>query len=272
MYRAAVPFTPGVAYDMPEGVYRAIPALGSSDVKALLRSPAHYRAGLEDESEATDAQALGTAVHLAVLEPERFEREVVTAPKFDRRTTAGKADAAEFERANAGRLILPGDAYDTCCRVRDAVRGHPAAGMLLADGASEVVLQWADEATGTPCKARLDRLLPDHTVVDLKTARDASPAGFARAIGQYRYAMQEAHYRAGARVALGVEPPLFAFIAAETAPPYAVGVYVLDDEALQAAEARVAEALARHAECRAADRWPAYSDLIQTITLPRWAL
>jgi divinyl protochlorophyllide a 8-vinyl-reductase len=39
-------------------------------------------------------------------------------------------------------------------------------------------------------------------VVDLKTGRDASPTGFARAIGQYGYALQAAWYLAGARAVL----------------------------------------------------------------------
>jgi hypothetical protein len=270
--RAVPAFAPGVDYAMPADLYHAIPAVGSSGLKSFLRSPAHYRARLAQPAEPTDAQALGTAVHLAVLEPERFEREVVAAPKFDRRTTAGKAAAAEFDAAHAGRLVLAADVHETACRVRDAVRSHPAAALLLAHGAPEVSLQWIDEASGVPCKSRLDWLAPDHSVVDLKTARDASPLGFGRAIGQYGYAIQQAVYVAGVRAALGAEPPMFAFVAVETEPPFAVGVYVLDDDAVAAAEVRVAEALARFAQCRAADTWPAYGDLIQTITLPRWAL
>lgn len=265
-------FVCGVTYGMPEAQYHAIPALGSTDVKRLLRSPAHYRAGLDSDDEPSDAQQLGTAIHLAVLEPARFDAEVVVAPKFDRRTKAGKEAAEAFEAEHGAKLILPVDAFDTVRRVADAVRTHPAAAYLLAEGTLEVSLQWLDPATGTPCKARIDWLRPDHTKVDLKSARDASPAGFARAVGQYGYAIQQAHYMNGGRAVLQVEPPAFVFIAAETAPPYAVGVYVLDDEAVAAASGRVAEAMQRHADCRATGSWPAYSDLVQTITLPKWAL
>lgn len=265
-------FAPGVAYGMPDALYRALPALGSSDVKRLLRSPAHYRAASESADEPTDAQRLGTAVHLAVLEPERFATDVLVSPKFDRRTKAGKKAAAEFELRAAGRLALAADEHDTARCVADAVRAHPAASYLLAEGAPEVSLQWRDEATGTPCKARIDWLRPDHGIVDLKSARDASPLGFGRAIAQYGYAVQLAHYTAGARQVLRVEPPLFAFIAVETAPPFAVGVYVLDDDACVAAAGRVAEAMARYRDCSASGVWPAYSELIQTVTLPKWAL
>lgn len=265
-------FRPGIAYGMPEAVYRAIPALGSSDVKALLRSPAHYRAGAEADSESTEAQVLGTAIHLGVLEPERFEREVLEAPAANRRTNAGREAVAEFERANPGAIILPEAAYLTVLHAVDAVRSHPAAAYLLEAGQPEVVLQWLDPETGTPCKARLDWLRPDLSVVDLKSARDASPGGFSRACASFGYAIQQAHYLRGARAVLQAEPPMFAFVAVEKDPPSAVGVYVLEDHAVAAADARVSEAMRRYSECRAADAWPAYSDLIQTITLPRWAL
>lgn len=265
-------FTPGVRYDMPEAEYHALPALGSGDVSRLHRSAAHYRAKADADDESTDAQVIGTAIHLAVLEPARFAAEVVVSPAFNRRTNAGKADAEAWALVHAGRVVLEQDDYDIAQRCGDAVRAHPAARALLAEGAPEVTLQWIDEATGTPCKARLDWLRPDMGVVDLKSTRDAAPAGFARSIATFGYARQAAHYSRGVRAVLGVDMPFWTFIAVEKEPPFAVGVYVLDDESMAAAGAQVEAAYARHAECRASGRWPAYSDLIQTISLPRWAL
>lgn len=269
---AASAFVPGVSYGMPEDVYRAIPALGSSDVKALIRSPAHYLAGLDAQSESTDAQELGTAIHVGVLEPERFERAVLELPDVDRRTKAGRETIAAIERENPGAILLAPESYLHACRAIDAVRSHPAAAHLLSAGLPEVVLQWEDPETGTPCKARLDWLRPDMATPDLKSTRDASPGGFVRAIGTLGYAIQEAHYRRGMRAVMSADPPLFPFIAVEKEPPYAVGVYVIDDEAREAADARVAQAMRRHRECRESGAWPAYSDLIEVLTLPRWAL
>lgn len=260
-----------VDYGMSADDYHAIDALGSSDVKRLLRSPAHFKAGRDEPREPSDAQQLGTAIHLGVLEPERFEREVALSPKFDRRTKDGKAAAAAFEAEHAGKHLLSADDFDLVRRCVDAVHAHPAAGSLLQHGVPEVSLRWPDAVHGVACKARLDWLRPDGGIVDLKSAIDASPGGFARAIGQFGYALQCAHYQLGAEAVLA-QAPYFAFIAVEKEPPFAVGVYVLDPESVEAARERVRTAYARYQECAAANAWPAYSPLIETINAPRWAL
>ena len=260
-----------IDYNMPEAEYRALDALGSTDIKRLLRSPAHFLAGRNTPSESTPAQRIGTAIHLAVLEPVRFAAEVVGSPKFDRRTNAGKAAAAEFESLHAGKTLLDPTDFDLVRRVADSVHAHPGARELLAGGVSEMSMMWTDPQTGAPAKARVDRYRPDGGIVDLKSTEDASPAGFGRAIARYSYAAQAAHYRRGAELLAG-PVPFFAFIAAEKEPPYAVGVYVLDPFAIDAAFARVTAAYERYMSCVQANEWPAYSPLIEPITPPAWAI
>ena len=262
---------PLIDWMMPADEYHALAALGSSDVKAILRSPAHFKARAEDEDEPTEAKLIGTALHMAVFEPARFADEVVASPKFDRRTKSGKALADEFDAAHAGRLVLSREDFDTVVCCGDAVRAHRGASTLLAAGQPEVTFQWTDAESGAPCKARVDWLRPDGVLVDLKSTRDASPAGFVREIVRFGYHLQAAHYMAGARVVLQEPPQAFVMIAVEKEPPFACGVYVLDDDARVRAADRVAAALMRWAECNAAGSWPAYSDLIEPITLPAWA-
>jgi exodeoxyribonuclease VIII len=112
---------------------------------------------------------------------------------------------------------------------------------------------------------RLPRLL-----ADLKTTRDASPRGFGSAIANYGYAIQAAHYIAGCR-SVGHEIENFVFLAVEKEPPYAVGCYVLTPDVLASAETKRLALLDLLATCRATNRWPAYSDRIETISLPAWA-
>lgn len=269
MLRDPLPaFTPGIDWSLPADIYHAIPACGSGDVKRLLRSPAHYRAGSQP---ASDALEVGHSLHLSVFEPARFAAEVVAAPKVDRRTTAGKAAYAAFEAEHAGKTVLSAADMDVVLQASAAVRSHRGAATLLDAGAPEVSLQWADAATGTPCKARIDWLRPDGVLLDLKSTRDASPDGFAREIVRYGYHLQAAHYLTGARTVLAEPVSAFVLIGVEKEPPYAVGVYVLDDDAVVRAAERVSVALARWAECTSAGAWPAYGDLIQPIQLPAWA-
>ena len=79
----------------------------------------------------TPAMQRGTALHTAVLEPETWADVVAVQPRLDRRTKAGKAAAAEFEQAAAGRVVLSADDAEEVALMADGVRCHPAAKVLL---------------------------------------------------------------------------------------------------------------------------------------------
>ena len=70
---------------VPRAEYDAIEAISITRLKELRRSPQHYRYALEHPKH-TDALTLGIATHVAVLEPERFERDFAI---WTRRTDAG---------------------------------------------------------------------------------------------------------------------------------------------------------------------------------------
>lgn len=69
-------YEPGTA----ESVYRESEGLGSTDIRKLDTSVAEWRHYREEGIDETDAMELGTLIHLAVLEPERFEEEIVDRP------------------------------------------------------------------------------------------------------------------------------------------------------------------------------------------------
>jgi hypothetical protein len=230
----------------------------------LKQSPAHLRHYLDNDKPETKALRLGRIVHCAVLEPDIFARDFVVMPKFDGRTTAGKAGLAEFEAANVGKLTVSAAELAATNAMRESIMRHPAARALLnLDGAPELSAFWADPVTGQPCKCRPDWLA--NVVCDVKTTEDASPNGFAKSVAKYRYHVQAAHYLAG------LERERFIVIAVEKTPPFAVGVYVLADaDVAKGGEARRNE-LERYADCVATGSWPAYSDKIENLFLPAWA-
>lgn len=186
---------------------------------------------------------------------------------------------AEWLQNNQGRIVLTQDQWEQLHAMRAAVMAHPAAAGAL--------------------------LKLQNVVVDLKTTEDASPEGFARSIANWRYDLQHPYYLDGLREAIrqsgltempagnaelsaywidqqtGVlcrcrpdfwrgEPKHFVFIAVEKRPPYAVGVYVLDDESVDLGRAQYRADLNRYAACVEADYWPGYGDRVQTISVPAW--
>lgn len=250
--------------------YHALPAVSPSRLKVLARSPLHYYdrflAPDREPQETTPAMAVGTALHLAVLEPDTIAARVAVAPSVDRRTKAGKEAAAAFEEEAAGKTVISRDDYDRVRSMAEAVRQHPAARFLLdLPGAVEQSYIWTDRR-GIDCKCRPDWHANDRSiVVDVKTTKDASRPEFMKSIANFDYHLQAAWNRQ----ALGAEQ--FLIVAVESQRPWAVAVYPVSGALLAAGERRIEAALDTLADCQQTGHWPGYGDLIaEPIDLPAW--
>ena len=268
---------PGIYPDIPFDDYRAIDAASSHALSTLLdKSPAHLH-GMERKPSA--AMELGRLAHLLILEPERDEAEIVVSPECDRRTKAGKETWEAFQAESAGLTVVTRDQYLTANAIRESVLRHSLARLLFAQGQAELTLIADDPDSGARCKGRLDWLPTGHDLlVDLKTCQSAAPADVARDAGKYRYFQQASFYSHLWHLITGERRP-FLFVFVESAPPYDVAVYELDEDALDAGERRFREALAIWVECQASGVWPGYlwdrganAHRIETLSLPRWAL
>lgn len=255
--------TDGIHYALPEDAYHADPAISNSGLSLVAKSPAHYRQRAERAT--TPALAKGRALHALVLEG---RREHVVQPTFS--GTGAVARRAEWKAAHEGQAILSESDAAAVDAMALAVAQHPfAAKLVTGEGFSEVSLFWT-EADGTRCKARYDKLLANGVIVDLKSARDASPDGFARSVANYRYHCQEEWYRRGA-AALGIDVRGFVFVAVESAAPHGVGCYVLDDETRETGRRLIRAALAEYREAAATNVWRTYTTQALTIGIPAWA-
>jgi len=207
--------------------YHADPAISASQLKEISRSPYHYWSRYLDPSRtpaiATSAMKLGSLTHCAVLEPDQLSARYGITP--DRRSNAGKALAAEMEAS--GIEAVTAQEMEQALAMAASVRSNSTAALLLSNGAAEQSFWFDDIPTGLKCKCRPDWLSTDGaTIVDLKTCQDASPASFAKAVANFGYQIQAAHYLAGTLATR------FIFVAVEKTAPYAIGVYELDTEAL----------------------------------------
>lgn len=262
---------PGIYDDLPMGEYHASSALSSSGIKKLLRSPAHYLVERTQSRAPTESMRIGTAVHTLVLEPDRAG-EIVIMPEFNRRTKDGKAEAEAWLARNADRQAFDEVAFERIHRAAEAVRAHPAAGMLLSEGKAETSLFWRDAREQVECRARFDWYRPDGIISDVKTCQDASPEGFQRAIGAFAYHVSAAHYWLGHEHLLDRSPAAWLFICVEVEPPFGVAVYALDSASLRAGIDQCAKAYRTFRQCVENDAWPAYPNTIEPISAPRWAL
>ena len=247
---------PGI-YNLSAADYYAAEAISNSGLSAIARSPVHFRYGQKID---TPAMQQGRAIHTAVLEPEIF-RETYALAQGRRNKSTDKIELTALE-------------WETCKGITDAIGRHPTCQKLFAEGAPEESIFWHDPDSLLLCKGR-----PDWThygigadsrpyLLDLKTTKDASPAGFARAVENYRYHVQAAFYLDGWRAATGRWCDEFIFIAIEKEPPYAIGLYRLPEWKIEEGRNLYHRALATYEWCRDHDEWPSYSEDI--ITLDTW--
>jgi hypothetical protein len=265
-----------VVREMPAELYHSDPAIGSTAIKALLRSAAHYKSEYLDgvKRDETKALRIGTYIHTAALEPERWKRDFFTAPEWlhHGNSKEGKAERAAFRASvSPNHKTVDDDEYQLVEAIAASIRRHPAASYLLRDvAATELSLFWECETTGVACKARLDSTKRG-VVVDLKSTEDASPEAFTKAIINYGYDSQCAHYWDGYAATHGQEPAGYFWIVVEKSAPYAVAVYSAGEDVLARGRTRRLRALDRLCESRASGIYPGYGDMVQQISLPSWA-
>jgi len=274
-----IPTEPGIYPNISGAVYASIDAINQTPLKIVgERSPAHYRANVDQPKEPSLAMEFGSAWHAAVLEPERFDAEYAGMDtKIDRRFKAGKIAWAEFEAENEGKTILqPGD-MPRILAMREVLWDRAdCRKMLRGNGRPlhECAVVWNDRETGVLCKGRVDSITPEGfktwtCVVDLKTCKDASFAGFRRTIASYGYDYQMAYYLDGLD-AIAPAGRLPIIIAQETEYPYAVAIHELVENDLDFGRARYRSDLEQVAACLKSGTWPGYPQGPKLCPIPPW--
>lgn len=244
--------------------YHKAPGVSSSGlVKFIQYSPAHYKAYLTEPREQTDAMALGSAIHMAILEPNLFESTYICKPTdMSFATKEGK----EWKAANANKNILSQDKFETCVRIRDKFQKSSVLKGYLSGGEAESSYFWEDEQTGLVCKCRPDYIV-ENTIYDIKTAEDCRPRHFQFQLRKYRYDIQSAFYVRGMEKILGSKVN-FVHIVVEKTAPFEVSVYQLDEASIERASLDVQNAMFQMKECFEKGEWPGYSYETKPISLP----
>lgn len=270
----------GIVKDLPEVDYHAHPALSSTGARALLPrfngSPKNYQ-WVKEHPRNSRAFDVGSAVHRKVLGvgavTVEYPPEHLT-PAGNVSTKAATVAWEDEQRAAGLTPVAPGEA-DKVNRATEAVLAHPAARPLLEVAVNREVSVFG-AVDGVPCRARFDAL-SDETRrgvigVDLKTARDITPASFTRSVVSYGYDVQDAFYRDTYQAAVGRPVDEFWFIAVQAVGPFDVAVHRIEDYWLGMARAEAAQARRIFAECTESGVWPGFDTSPHTLTAPAWAV
>ncbi|WP_303275522.1 PD-(D/E)XK nuclease-like domain-containing protein [Acinetobacter soli] len=268
---------------MSNDEYHACPEFSSSQLKDILRSSAHFHSNnilKENERETKKHLDFGTLAHTLFLEPEQFENEFVIGPKFDRRTKAGKEEAAAWEAANQGKIIIDEDMLQGAKRIANNLRGLSSY-QLMQDhyGMAEASIFFTDPVYGLNLRIRPDyhivpcEAFPNGLQFDVKTTTDARPFKFMRSCADFGYDISAAMYREGFQQHYGTaEKPEFIFLVAESSAPFNVKHYRASDLFLSIGERRYSKAKELLAESLLIDKWNGYSTELEDISLPQYML
>jgi len=254
--------------------YHQADGISKSVMDAWNRSPWHYQQAISGQREinATTQKTfdIGTAVHTAVLEPEKFENEIISGPDARGNSNEWK----NFVADHPAQIVLKPADHRMVLDMAESVFLHPKAHRLLQKGQAEASYFWEDHATGRQCKCRPDYARPDlHTLIDLKTCIDgaAHPAKFEKYILVYRYYLQAAFYLQGASFVENHEYDTFAFICVEKAPPYLVSVCTLSPDWIIVGKEEARITLRDIAEFEQSET-PSmgYPEIVHEIPAPEW--
>lgn len=283
---------PGIYQNIPFADYNAMPYVRNSYLKKLTKG---CPAAVKVEDEEKDHLTLGRAIHALVLEGQQaFQKDFIVSPQdAPGKPTAAMLNAkkpsaesiykiewwSQFERMSAGKSIITYDDFVSIQEINSAVRNHPFARTLLADGLSEQTAIFDAPINGEMirCKVRPDRTPSSKTacLIDLKSTVDAGYDAFLRACYRFGYFQQAAFYIDGYNEALRVmveehgwsredhpEIDAFVFIAVEKAAPFRVEVYTLmgDNSLLIRGREDYINGLRIEQECRKNNFYPNYRD------------
>lgn len=241
---------------MTQREYRDRPEISRSELWTLIaNTPAHLKYEQEHPEDKESLALLeGRAAHKEILEPDTFVDEFICAPQCDRRTKEGKEIYADFLTKAEGKDVLTADSYQKIKDMAEAIRSSEQAMKFLqgADAVHEQSFFWTDPETGEGCKVRPDCIVTvdgKKYIVDYKTTESCADGAFEYSVRKYGYKFQAGMYREGV-FQNTFEDYGFAFVAQEKKAPFAVRVYICNEDFIQEGFEQFKAALAKYHWCK----------------------
>jgi hypothetical protein len=271
--------------------YHAVKAVSASLLKAYAVTAEKGKAYEDGVVTISQETALfGSRFHCATLEPIVFASQYVErpatypAPATHAKVKAGEIAAGhplpwhtsakvceDWERQQTREAISASD-YAAFQGMRQALlddrRMRP---YMLAEGKYELSL--FAELDGIPVKARLDKLITDGAIVDLKSTQCAEPYAFTREIIKFHYDLQIYWYSMVAQLC-GLPYNGMVLGACEKKPPYSVLCCELDTPAFNRGKDEALRCFELYKKCHKDKRWPGYIDQAAPyqVAFPSWYL
>lgn len=259
---------PSYISSMPADIYHEHDSISNSGLKLINRSPAHFK--YPPERAETRNKVLGSALHMACLEPNIFYQTYTLLRNAKDRTTS---EYKEAKKLHGEEFVL---VSSECAKVEGIMnslyRDTGIRNILEQPGANELSGFAIDPETGVICRHRFDKLTTQAVAIDLKTTVDARNHAFSRSIFSYGYHIQNAFYHDQYQWITGQDLEEFFFVAIESESPFACKLYCVDMDSFELGRDTYRNSLNTYAYCKKHDDWPAYDSTAEEISVPRWAI
>lgn len=219
--------------------YASIKALNSSSLKQGEKTSLHIDATLDGRLKYTKKEFdFGFEFHCMLFEPEKFNQLFyISKQHLGKKTNIDKAALLKELPYNGGKERIDLDDGEIMKRMVESLNSHPGIRDLIeASGFIERTIIWKDVDFNINCKGRIDKLIPDNFIIDLKSTKDACESYFSKDFKKYGYALQAAFYLDGYRAlypnANSIE---FAFIAIDKQEPYLCELYEVSEKTINEA-------------------------------------
>lgn len=259
-----------------EQYHRDTDRISHSMLEVFRRSVVEYDArfvlGTMAHPAPTPQMVLGSALHVQILESDKWDGLIAVAPEIDRRTKIGKEKWLDFVTKSHGRLVITLDQYDAVLRMAKSLLAHPIVKEILSEpGVREQALRGTDPETGLPIKLKPDvRSTARMLITDVKTTCDPSPEAWARQAANIGWSRQTAFYTSALRSILGGQW-IMVHAVVQNCEPWEAACYHIDSDDIEVAATQNANAMRRLKACYESDDWtqPQHKQLIR-VTMPRW--
>ena len=280
----SIPTKEGMYIGLDNDLYHADRKMVSKSwLDRVAKHPLNLRQYLDGAFDKTLALTIGSAVDCLIFEPEKFDSLFVKSPLDKKNTKVGKAawEEAYSDAAKSGRTIIEchlTDHWTTVFEMSDAIKANGLMNEFLQDGVGQAVFVTRDEATGLLVKCKTDHFHKgSSTIIDLKTAENASPFEFGRSIANYRYNVQDAFYSDIVSKVLKLEEVRFLFAVMEKPKkdvkpdPRMMAFYELTQEEKSAGRNTYQSDLAAIGFAIDTNNWAGYPEQVISIERPGWA-
>ena len=282
--------------------YLSAPGESSSALKEVLKSPRHYLIYKNEDLRPKDEShfTLGTFIHSAFLEPNKFAKVKTLPAEGNKSSKAGifalinyywnllgiapdaflpdlKMDELkevlfdlEAEAKRAGFTFIDPDMAQVVRVVHSSYRtyGGGIIPRLVRLGRTEVSMYGKDPETGLRVKIRPDCMLLEeqigaNIILSVKTTSATTVDGFMRDAAKYRYELAEGMYLRVASEITGRKFTGTLMLVAQTCIPYQCFLLWLDAEDLACGKYKYQQAIDIIRQCKENDSWPGFESFAE---------